>query len=153
MEDKEAVEGSNREDIWLVENGGVGLKKKTLSQKQRILAAFLYVVIIATVYGFINGGLDDLLSQSGSTSLWFFSGIFLVILGKYVAEPYFSAPTDTFTNCLSLILVLVAVTDKNEVIGYWWMLASAIVLFILSLVHIIFKDFNYKFKKLIYIYL
>lgn len=124
------------------------MKKKALSQKQRIIVAFLYVVIIAVVYGCINGGVDDLLRQSGSTSLWFFSGIFLVILGKYVAEPYFSAPTDTFTNCLSLILVLTSVTDKNEVIGYWWMLVGAILLFILSLIHIIFKESNDKFKKI-----
>lgn len=35
------------------------MKKKELSQKQRVLAAFLYIIIITTVYGLLNGGIND----------------------------------------------------------------------------------------------
>ena len=61
---------------------------------------------VPSLYGLLNGGIADLLNQSEPTSVWFFSGILLIIMGMYVTEPYFSSPTDTLSNSISLILVL-----------------------------------------------
>ena len=121
-----------------------------LSQKQRLLSAGLYIVILCILYGCLNGSVYDLLNQSEPTTLWFFSGILLVILGMYVTEPYFTSPTDTLSNSLSLILVLTAVTSPEKLHGYWFLLIGAVVLFLLSLVNMLFKDCDEKFCKISY---
>lgn len=80
--------------------------KRQLSQLQRLLVAGIYIFIIVMIYGLLNGGIADILNQSEAASVWFFSGILLIIMGMYVTEPYFSSPTDTLSNSISLILVL-----------------------------------------------
>ena len=80
--------------------------KRQLSQLQRLLVAGIYIFIIVMIYGLLNGGIADILNQSETASVWFFSGILLIIMGMYVTEPYFSSPTDTLSNSISLILVL-----------------------------------------------
>ena len=35
-------------------------------------------------------GIADILNQSEAASVWFFSGILLIIMGMYVNKPYFS---------------------------------------------------------------
>lgn len=91
--------------------------KEKLSQPQRLLTAFLYVITIIALYTILNRNIMDIFSQSTESILWFFSGILLIIMGRYVTEPYFSSPTDTFANSISLILVLSA-SDHSSLIGY-----------------------------------
>ena len=76
--------------------------KRQLSQLQRLLVAGIYIFIIVMIYGLLNGGIADILNQSEAASVWFFSGILLIIMGMYVTEPYFSSPTDTLSNSISL---------------------------------------------------
>lgn len=70
-------------------------------------------------------------------------------MGRYVTKPYFSSPTDTFANSISLILVLTA-SDHSSLIGYKQLLFFSYFLFLLSLLHIIFKNINEKFKNISY---
>lgn len=126
------------------------MKKKILNQKQRLLAAVLYVIVIVLIYWILGDGISGLLQQREPESVWFFSGILLVILGKYVSEPYFSSPSDTFTNSLSLIIFLLGLAEGKQLKGYWILLVCAAVLFALSLSHMLFKDKSEKFRKLSY---
>ncbi len=121
--------------------------KRQLSQLQRLFAAFVYIAIIVVLYGFLSGGISDLLDQSESTTVWFFSGILLVIMGMYVTEPYFSSPTDTLSNSISLILLLTGLVDRRELKGYWALLLYAVSMFLLSFIHMIVKDRNEKAKR------
>ncbi len=124
--------------------------KRQLSQVQRLIAAGVYIAIIAVLYGLLNGGIADLLRQSEPTTVWFFSGILLVIMGMYVTEPFFSSPTDTLSNSISLILVLTALTSKQQLVGYWGLLSYAICMFFISVLHMIIKNRNEKAKKISY---
>lgn len=126
------------------------MKSKKLTQSQRLITAILYIAIIVLLYGLLNGGLFDLMQQTEPVSIWFFSGILLVILGKYVTEPYFSSPSDILTNSLSLLLTLFILPDKTKLYGYWILMSFALLLFLLSLFHIVFKDRNTKFKNISY---
>lgn len=123
--------------------------KEKLSQRQRLITAALYLITITLLYCFLNGGIKDILSQTLETNLWFFSGILLIIMGRYVTEPYFSSPTDTFTNSVSLAIVLYAVPSKTLVL-YYPLLIFTLLLVVLSLLHIIFKNTNEKFKNISY---
>ena len=122
--------------------------KRQLSQLQRLLVAGIYIVIIVMIYGLLNGGIADLLNQSEPTSVWFFSGILLIIMGMYVTEPYFSSPTDTLSNSISLILVLTSLTNRQELKGYVGLLVYAVCMFMLSIFHMIIKNHNEKAKRI-----
>lgn len=122
--------------------------KRQLSQLQRLLAAGIYIFIIVMIYGLLNGGIADILNQSEAASVWFFSGILLIIMGMYVTEPYFSSPTDTLSNSISLILVLLAITNQQELKGYVELLVYAVCMFILSIFHMIVKNYNEKAKRI-----
>ena len=122
--------------------------KRQLSQLQRLLAAGIYIFIIVMIYGLLNGGIADILNQSEAASVWFFSGILLIIMGMYVTEPYFSSPTDTLSNSISLILVLLAITNRQELNGYIELLVYAVCMFILSIFHMIVKNYNEKAKRI-----
>lgn len=122
--------------------------KRQLSQLQRLLVAGIYIVIIVMIYGLLNGGIADLLNQSESASVWFFSGILLIIMGMYVTEPYFSSPTDTLSNSISLILVLTSLTNRQELKGYAGLLIYAVCMFVLSIFHMIIKHHNEKTKRI-----
>lgn len=121
--------------------------KRQLSQLQRLLVAGMYIVIIVMIYGALNGGIADLLNQSEPASVWFFSGILLVVMGMYVTEPYFSSPTDTLSNSISLILVLTSLTNRQELKGYVGLFIYAVCMFVLSIFHMIVKNHNEKVKR------
>lgn len=53
--------------------------KRQLSQLQRLLVAGIYIFIIVMIYGLLNGEIADILNQSEAASVWFFSGILLII--------------------------------------------------------------------------
>lgn len=122
--------------------------KRQLSQLQRLLVAGIYIFIIVMIYGLLNGGIADILNQSEAASVWFFSGILLIIMGMYVTEPYFSSPTDTLSNSISLILVLLAITNRQELNGYIELLVYAVCMFILSIFHMVVKNYNEKAKRI-----
>ncbi len=122
--------------------------KRQLPQLQRLLAAGIYIFIIVMIYGLLNGGIADILNQSEAASVWFFSGILLIIMGMYVTEPYFSSPTDTLSNSISLILVLLAITNRQELKGYVELLVYAVCMFILSIFHMIVKNYNERAKRI-----
>lgn len=122
--------------------------KRQLSQLQRLLVAGIYIVITVMIYGLLNGGIADLLNQSEPASVWFFSGILLIIMGMYVTEPYFSSPTDTLSNSISLILVLTSLTNRQELKGYVGLLVYAVCMFMLSIFHMVIKNHNEKAKRI-----
>ena len=117
--------------------------KKDLSQAQRIVVSVLYIIIILLIYAILSGNILELLNQRESTSVWFFSGILLVIMGMYVTEPFFTSPADTLSNSVSLLIILLAVVNKQKMFGYNYLVIYSVAMLLLSIVHIII---NYFFK-------
>lgn len=126
------------------------MKKIKLNQKQRLITAFLYTVIVAFLFSTLVGNIFVLINNNDPICLWFISGILLVVLGKYVSEPYFTTPADSLINGISLFLALLGVTDKNIVIGYWPLFVMGLFICILSIIHIFIKDSATKVAKISY---
>lgn len=122
--------------------------KSKLKQSQRLIVAFAYVITIVVAYSVLGGPIADILNQKDQASVWFFSGILLVIMGKYVTEPYFSSPSDTLSNSISLTLFLTTLINKNELIGYWFLIVYSLSMFFLSIIHIVLKNTSIKFKRI-----
>lgn len=115
--------------------------KEKLTQFQRLLVALIYIILLMVLYTLLGGRIFDITEE---TSIWFYSGALLIILGSYVTEPYFTKPTDSIANSISAFLGLLIVVNKENLFGYYYILYFSIAIFIISILTIILKD---KFKK------
>ena len=117
--------------------------KVTLTQPQRILVAIIYLIILILLFHLIDGNFNELLWKSSDDKrIWFFSGALLIILGKYIAEPFFSKPTDAITNSSAVIITLLTLNNKDDFSFYKFILILALIVLFFSLITIFLKNFN-----------
>jgi len=115
--------------------------KSKLSQKQRIVVAAIYLVILVAIFNLIGGNFRSLVWDSSlDSSIWFYAGAFLIILGSYIVEPYFTKPSDAIVNSFAVILALLGLSSKNELAGYTFIFWYATIILLLSIVTIFIKD-------------
>lgn len=114
-----------------------------LTQLQRIFVAIAYLALLILMFSIIDGNFVELVSESSEDKrIWFFSGALLIILGKYVAEPFFTKPTDSITNSAAIIITLLTLNNKDELVFYGIILFVALLVLCLSLATIFLKNFD-----------
>ena len=121
-----------------------------LNQIERIIIAIIYISIMLLLFKFMGKDIGMILSFNEDSSVWFYSGALLIVLGKYLTEPFFSKPTDTIANSISVILAILAINNKEMLIGYGIILAFSMIMLILSIVLILIKDKQSKMKDIIF---
>ena len=108
-----------------------------LTQRQRIIVAIIYIGLLLILFAIIDGNFSELLWEpSNDKRIWFISGALLVILGKYIAEPFFSKPTDAIANSTAVLITLIAITDKDGFAFYeivFWLSISVLFFSILTI--------------------
>lgn len=124
---------------------------KRLTQPQRIIAAILYLLLIGVSFSLLGGNFNKILDSGYDKSIWFYSGVLLIIMGQYVTEPFFSTPADSLANSLTLIFALLTVNKKEGLIGYDAIFYFSISLTILSIIAILCKDKETKFSNILFI--
>lgn len=123
---------------------------KKLNQVQRIIAAAIYLAIIFIITYCLGGNIKELLMGQSDESIWFLSGVLLIIMGQCVTEPFFSTPADAFANSLTAILALVAINDKTVFSGFWLVFLFSCIVGLLSLFAIMLRKKENKISKMIY---
>lgn len=122
--------------------------KVNLSQPQRIVVALLYLVLLIAIFLFLGGNLKALVfDASNDRSIWFYTGALLIVLGKYVAEPFFTKPTDSLANSLAVIIALIGLDVKESLFAYTFILIFSITILSLTLLSVGFKDSQSKTLK------
>ena len=107
--------------------------KPELNQKQRVIVAIIYIIILGVIFNFLGGNFKEtVFGTSVDSSIWFYSGALLIILGAYIAEPYFTKPSDAIPNSAVVIISLIGLKEKSGLIGYRFILLYAIIILILS---------------------
>jgi len=120
-----------------------GTMKVKLTQLQRVLVALIYLALLIILFTIIDGNYNELLwKTSNDKRIWFFSGALLIILGKYVAEPFFSKPTDAITNSAAIIITLLTINDKDKFVFYEIILVISLLVMFFSLLTIFLKSFS-----------
>jgi energy-converting hydrogenase Eha subunit E len=115
--------------------------EKNLSQKQRIIVGSLYLLILAVIFKLIGGGFKDLIWNPGiDQSILFYSGAFMIILGAYLVEPFFTKPANAIANATIVLIALLSLSQKNNLLGYSFIFNYSIIVLILSTVTIFIKD-------------
>jgi uncharacterized protein len=123
---------------------------KKLSQQQRFFVALIYVVLITVIFVSFGGTLGEIVDDTSDIGIWFCSGALLIIFGIYITEPFFNRPVDTITNSITVLLALLAFPNKNRLIGYRLIFIITLLLLILSLITVFFKDSKAKIIKFIH---
>lgn len=119
--------------------------KPNLNQKQRILAAFIYLAGLNAIFSLIGGNVSKVIfGQSIDSSIWFYSGALLIVLGAYVAEPFFSKPSNIIINSVVVIVALLGLDNKDALLGYSFIFYFSIGLLILSIFSIVLLDTTNK---------
>ncbi len=123
---------------------------KKLNQIERIIVATMYIIIMVILFKLMGKNIGKVLSFSEDSSIWFYSGALLIVLGNYLTEPFFSKPTDTIANSISVILAVLAINNKESLVGYMIILIYAIIMLVLSVVLIAIKDKHNKIKDILF---
>lgn len=123
---------------------------KKINQIERIIIAILYIIIMLALFKFMGKDIGKVLNFSEDSSIWFYSGALLIVLGNYLTEPFFSKPTDTIANSISVILAILAINNKEMFVGYIIVLIYSIIMLVLSIVLIAIKDKQSKIKDILF---
>lgn len=124
---------------------------RKLTQSQRLIAALTYLLIVGISFSLLGGNISKILDSSYDQSIWFYSGVLLIIMGQYVTEPFFSTPADSLANSITLLFALLTVNNKNTLIGYSALLFFSICMIFISIISILCKDKRNKFSNFIYV--
>jgi len=119
--------------------------ERGLKQNQRIFVAFIYLAVSSLFYllNIVKLGLP------GSDS-WIFSGLLLIVFGMNFTEPFFAKPIDVLVNSVTALLIILNIQEKTTYFGYVLLLAYVLILLFLTVLFIIFKDYNSKFVRIAY---
>jgi len=120
--------------------------KTNLSQPLRILVASIYVVLLIVIFHYLGGDVRRLVwSNSIDSSIWFYAGAFMIILGSYIVEPYFTKPSDAIANSTAVLIALLGLSNKNGFFAYSFVFYYAIAILLLSILAIFLKDRKHAF--------
>lgn len=119
-----------------------------LSQNQRIIVAFSYIVILFALFKIVGGTIGNLAWDTNiDSSIWFYSGAFMIILGAYIVEPFFTKPSDAIANSTAVLIALFGLSNKQALFGYTFIFYYAVTILILGIITIILKDAKTDFWR------
>ena len=125
--------------------------KNKLTQSQRLIAALVSMSIFILVAFIMGVNFNVFFRQGTDESIWFFSGVLLLVMATFVTEPYFTAPTDTLANSISMGLMLFAIQKRDDFVCFWVLLIYAFLMFIISIISIYVRGRYPKFNKILYL--
>ena len=127
-------------------------KNVKLKQPQRIIVATIYLILVFVCVSLLGGNIKELLIGATDESIWFYSGILLIIMGQYVTEPFFSTPADCLSNSVATMLAMLSIQNKPGFALYWYIFSFCLILMILSIVAMATKDINSNFSRAVYFF-
>ena len=127
-------------------------KNIKLKQPQRIIVATIYLILVFVCVSLLGGNIKELLIGATDESIWFYSGILLIIMGQYVTEPFFSTPADCLSNSVATMLAMLSIQNKPGFALYWYIFSFCFILMILSIVAMATKDINSNFSRAVYFF-
>ena len=114
---------------------------KHLSQNQRVLVAFIYLSILVFIFKLIGGNFGNLVWNTNiDSSIWFYSGAFMIVLGAYIVEPFFTKPSDAIANSTAVLIALFGLSNKNNLYAYSFIFYFALAILLFSIISIVLKD-------------
>lgn len=112
-----------------------------LSQRQRTIVALSYFILLLGLFKIIGSSFGILkVGAYPDSNIWFYSGAFMIILGVFLLEPYFTTPSNAVANSTVTLIALLGLTKKHEFYGYWFVFTYVLGIFVLGIAAIMLKD-------------
>ncbi len=122
--------------------------KINLSQNQRIIVAFSYLIILLGLFKVVGGNIGNLAWDTNiDSSIWFYAGAFMIILGAYIVEPFFTKPSDVIANSTAVLIALFGLSNKQNLFGYTFIFYYAVAILATGIITIILKDVKTDFLR------
>jgi hypothetical protein len=119
-------------------------------QWKRIVIGIIYFFMLSGIFFiFLDNPFQNIFSSDKDMSITYFTGALLLILGKYLIEPFFTKPVDALVNSVSVILALNSISNKAGFYFYWVIYYFALLVFTTGLANIFTKEFQNKSSKTI----
>jgi len=119
-----------------------------LSQNQRIIIALSYLAILFALFKIVGGTMGILVWDTNvDSSIWFYAGAFMIILGAYIVEPFFTKPSDAIANSTAVLIALFGLSNKQGLFGYTFIFYYAATILTLGIITIILKDAKTNFWR------
>jgi len=123
-----------------------GSRKLNLSQPQRVLVAVVYLILLVIIFSVLGGNLRGLVFDSNvDSSILFYAGAFMIILGAYIVEPFFTKPSDSIANSTATLIALFGLSSKNTYFGYGWIFAFSFFVLVASILSILLRESKHSF--------
>lgn len=125
--------------------------KSKLTIRERMIASFLYAILIIGIGNYLNGDFNFLFDSSSAFYLLFIASAMMLIMGDYLTEPYYTKPVDVIVKSFTILLVLgsIPLESQKNFILYDIFLYINIFLFLLSCLIVLWgnPDNNTRLKK------
>lgn len=115
-------------------------KKVDLTFAQRIIAVLAYVGVFVLLTRHFSGDFGFLFDSQNVYNQLFVSVALLLIFGSYIAEPFFTKPTDVLVNSAGIFLFLLSINNPQNFVGYELLKYTSIGLLIVSLLVILISQ-------------
>jgi hypothetical protein len=116
-----------------------------IKQWKRIVVGIIYFFALSGIFFiFFDNPFQNIFSSDKDMSITYFTGALLLILGKYLIEPFFTKPVDALVNSVSVILALNSISKKADFYFYWTVYYFALLVFTIGLASIFTKEFSNK---------
>lgn len=79
-----------------------------MTGRGRMIHLILFLVALVALGHAVNG---SLIPPSGDSSIWYHSGLLVLILGVFLGEPYFTKPADAAINGLVVFVSTSTLSD------------------------------------------
>lgn len=124
-----------------------------LTIRERMIASFLYVILIIGIGRYLSQDFSFLFDSSNKFYLLFVASALMLVMGDYLTEPYYTKPVDVIVKSFTILLVLGSIPlEKQKVfILYDIFLYVNIFLLILSCSLVLWgnQENNTRFKKIL----
>jgi len=118
-----------------------GVRKLNLNQYQRVLVAIVYLGLLVAIFSLLGGNLSSFLfNASVDSSILFYAGAFMIILGAYIVEPFFTKPSDAIANSTATLITLFGLSNKQALLGYDVILFYSMLVLTSSVVSIFLRE-------------
>lgn len=127
--------------------------RKRLNIIQRLIVVGLFIIVFFVLCWHFDGDIRFFLNPQNRYALLFTSCALMLIMGTYIAEPFFASPTEVLANSIAIVLFLLSFyQERHKFVGFNYIIVVSFILIILSLVAIFLnhKQRNSKFSKILF---
>lgn len=109
---------------------------------QRLWVASIQLILMFIVCWVFSGTPFFIFDTTSAYNLVFLSFALVIIMGRYIVEPFFTKPVGTISNCVTALVALLAIPNPSSFLLYPAFLGSIIAIILVTIIDIVLQQTN-----------